>query len=77
VRTQHETSIYPVNKLFVYIAYIYIYIYKHHSTFMPVLILKDVVNFYLSHGSNMHIAFIDISKAFDRVRYETLFIKLS
>jgi len=25
----------------------------------------------------MHIAFIDISKAFDRVRYDTLFIKLS
>jgi len=47
------------------------------STFMHVLILKDVVNFYLSHGSNMHIAFIDISKAFDRVQYDTLLIKLS
>ena len=27
--------------------------------------------------SNMHLAFIDVSKAFDRVRYDTLFIKLS
>jgi len=25
----------------------------------------------------MHIAFIDVSKSFDRVRYDTLFIKLS
>ena len=44
---------------------------------MPILILKDIVNFYVSHGSNMHLAFIDVSKAFDRVRYDTLFIKLS
>ena len=50
---------------------------KHHGTLMPVLILKDIVNFYISHGSNMHLAFIDVSKAFDRVRYDTLFIKLS
>ena len=44
---------------------------------MPVLILKDIINFYVSHSSNMHLAFIDISKAFDMVRYDTLFIKLS
>ena len=50
---------------------------KYHSTVMPVLILKDIINVYLSHGSNMHLAVIDISKAFDRVRYDTLFIKLS
>jgi len=40
---------------------------KHHSIIMPFLILKDVINVYLSHGSNMLLAFIDISKAFDRV----------
>ena len=27
---------------------------KHHGTLMPVLILKDIVNLYISHGSNMH-----------------------
>ncbi|XP_065652786.1 uncharacterized protein LOC136080105 [Hydra vulgaris] len=48
---------------------------KIHSTFMPVFILKDILNFYLSHGSNMHVAFIDISKAFGRVRFDTLFTK--
>ncbi|XP_065662443.1 uncharacterized protein LOC136084968 [Hydra vulgaris] len=35
---------------------------KNHSTFMPVLTLKDILNFYLLHGSNMHVAFIDITQ---------------
>lgn len=50
---------------------------KRHSTFMPVLLLKDLLKFYQQHGSNMYVAFLDISKAFDRVRYATLFEKLS
>jgi hypothetical protein len=44
---------------------------------MIALTLKDIINFYVSHGSNKHLAFIDVSKASDVVRYETLFIKLS
>jgi exonuclease III len=50
---------------------------KRHSTLMPVLLLKDMLKFYQQHGSNMYVAFLDVSKAFDRVRYATLFEKLS
>jgi hypothetical protein len=51
---------------------------KRHCILMPVHILKDIMNFYVSHGSNMHLAFIDVSKVFDKVQYDiSLFIKLS
>lgn len=46
--------------------------FKHHGTLMPVLILKDIVHFYISHGSNMHLAFIDVVKlltGFDMALY--------
>ena len=48
---------------------------KRHSTFMPALLVKDLLKFYQQHGSNMYVAFLDVSKAFDRVRYASLFEK--
>ena len=39
--------------------------------------LKDLLSFYHDHGSTMYVAFLDASKAFDRVNYATLFCKLS
>jgi len=46
---------------------------KSHSTLMPILILKDLLSFYHDRGSTMYVAFLDASKAFDRVNYATLF----
>ena len=34
--------------------------------------LKDLLSFYHDHGSTMYVAFLDASKAFDRVNYATL-----
>jgi Reverse transcriptase (RNA-dependent DNA polymerase) len=40
-------------------------------------LVEDIKNLYLSRVSNTHLSFIYVSKAFDRVRYDTLYIKLS
>jgi hypothetical protein len=44
-----------------------------HSTTMSTLVLKDVVNHFLTKGSNVYACFIDASKAFDRLRHDMLF----
>ncbi len=44
-----------------------------HSTVMCCLALKETVNYYWNRHSNVHVALIDASKAFDRVRYDRLF----
>ena len=46
---------------------------KAHSTTMSTLVLKDVINHFLSNNSNVFCCFIDASKAFDRLRYDKLF----
>ncbi len=37
------------------------------------LALKETVNYYWNRHSYVHVAHIDASKAFDRVRYDRLF----
>ena len=50
---------------------------RSHSTTIATLILKDVVNHYLSKGPDVYCCFIDASKAFDRIRHDLLFDILS
>ena len=49
---------------------------KGHSTELCIFSLKEIVNYYNSHGSPVFICFLDIRKAFDRVNYSKLFKKM-
>ena len=46
---------------------------RGHSTVMCSLIFKEIVDHYLHLGSNVYSCLLDVSKAFDRVHYGTLF----
>ena len=46
------------------------------GTEMCVYVLKDIINYYTSHGSAMYLCFLDLKKAFDRVNHAKLFKKL-
>ncbi len=46
--------------------------YGHYTT-MCSLITKEVVKYYWNRHSRVYAAFIDTSKAFDRIRYDRLF----
>ena len=46
-----------------------------HSTGICISILKQTVDYYISHGSHVVICFVDFSKAFVRVNYWKLFNK--
>ena len=46
---------------------------KHHSTVLCSLVYHELINHYLSHGSNVYSCILDASKAFDRINYEKLF----
>ena len=37
---------------------------------------KELIRYYIKHGSCMYVAFLDASKAFDRVYHTKLFSKL-
>ena len=43
---------------------------------MCVFTLKDLIRYYIKHGSCMYVAYLDALKAFDRVNQNKLFIKL-
>ena len=47
-----------------------------HSTGLCTKVLKRTVDYYTERGSHVFCAFIDFSKAFDRVNYWHLFNKL-
>ena len=47
-----------------------------HGTEMCVFILKELVRYYVEHGSCMYVTYLDASKAFDRVNHQKLFSKL-
>ena len=44
-----------------------------HGTELCVFAFKELLRFYKKHGSAMHVAFLDASKAFDRVNRRKLF----
>ncbi len=46
---------------------------KGHSTMMCILVLKEVINYYLNNNSDVYTCLIDATKAFDRIRYDKLF----
>ena len=50
---------------------------ENHSTDTCIYILKEILNYYNSSGSPLFLCFVDVRKAFDRVNYNKLFIKLS
>ena len=49
---------------------------SEHGTDLCVFAFKELLRYYVEHGSAMHIAFLDASKAFDRVNRRKLLSKL-
>ena len=49
---------------------------KESSTIHAIHCLRETVNHYINHGSRVYCAFLDASKAFDRVDHAGLFSKL-
>ena len=49
---------------------------KKSSTSLAIHSLKETINYYTSHGSNVYCSFLDASKAFDRLVHAGLFTKL-
>ena len=49
---------------------------KKASTSHAIYCLKETVDYYTSHGSNVYCSFLDASKAFDRLVHAGLFLKL-
>ena len=47
-----------------------------HGTEMCVFVLKELISYYVKHGSGMFVAYLDASKAFDRVNHATMFNKM-
>ena len=43
---------------------------------MCVFILKEIIRYYINHGSLMYVSFLDVSQAFDRVNHIVLLRKL-
>ena len=43
------------------------------STTQCTFVVSECVNYYIKHGSNVHLVFLDATKAFDRVHYVKLF----
>ena len=49
---------------------------RKSSTSHAIFSLKETINYYTSHGSNVYCSFLDASKAFDRLVHAGLFLKL-
>ena len=47
-----------------------------HSTTHALFVLKETVDYFTNHGSNVLVSFLDCSKAFDKVSHNGLFLKL-
>jgi hypothetical protein len=45
----------------------------HHSTTQCTFVLREIIEYYSSHGSPVYVILLDASKAFDRVHYVRLF----
>ena len=48
----------------------------NHSTDTCIYILKELINYYISSASPVYLCFVDVRKAFDRVNYIKLCMKL-
>ena len=48
---------------------------RKHGTDMCVFTLKELIRYYIKHGSCMYVAYLDLWKAFDRVNQNKLFKK--
>ena len=48
----------------------------NHSTDACIYLLKELINYYASSNSPVFLCFVDVRKAFDRVNYHKLFLKL-
>ena len=48
----------------------------NQSTDACIYLLKEMINYYNTAGSPIYLCFVDVSKAFDRVNYHKLLIKL-
>ena len=44
-----------------------------HSTAMCTYAVKEIVKYYMNHGSKVYACFLDATKAFDRVQFDQLF----
>ena len=49
---------------------------KSHSTSHAIFVLKECVDYFTMHGSNVLVTFLDCSKAFDTVSHSGIFLKL-
>ena len=49
---------------------------SEHGTELCVFAFNELLRYYVEHGSGMHIAFLDASKAFDRVNRRKLYLSL-
>ena len=49
---------------------------RSHSTSHAVFVLREVINYYTTHGSNIVVSFLDCSKAFDTISHYGIFLKL-
>ena len=47
-----------------------------HSTDLCIFVLKECIRYYMSHGSNMYVCFLDATSAFDSFKHSKLFQKL-
>ena len=48
----------------------------NHSTDTCIYVLKELLNYYITSASPVFLCFVDVRKAFDRVNYLKLFLKL-
>ena len=46
-----------------------------HSTFYAIFVLKECIDYYTKHGSNVFVSFLDCSKAFDTISHYGIFHK--
>ena len=49
---------------------------KAHSTVQCTFVVQEILQYYVSRGSTVHVMLLDASKAFDRVQYNRLFATL-
>ena len=47
-----------------------------HSTDLCIFVLNECIRYYMSHGSNMYVCFLDATSAFDSLKHSKLFQKL-